>query len=219
MKILNNYYDKFVELLKKEDKEESFKFAMGLLKEISVIELYENILAPSLNSVIDEFGNDSKELIWREHVRSGIIKTIVENSYSFVLKERENFGIKHEENIIVLCPKFEEHEIGARMAADFFTIAGFNTTHIGANTPEDTLSLAVEHLKPKYISISVANYYNLIEAKRAIDKLREDENFTGEIILGGHAFIADPAVYKRIGGDHLLFSFNEILKFSMEGSI
>lgn len=63
MKILNNYYDKFVELLKKEDKEESFKFAMGLLKEISVIELYENILAPSLNSVIDEFGNDSKELI------------------------------------------------------------------------------------------------------------------------------------------------------------
>lgn len=219
MKILNNYYDKFVELLKKEDKEESFKFAMGLLKEISVIELYENILAPSLNSVIDEFGNDSKELIWREHVRSGIIKTIVENSYSFVLKERENFGIKHEENIIVLCPKFEEHEIGARMVADFFTIVGYNTTYIGANTPEITLSLAVEHLTPKYISISVTNYYNLIGAKRAIDKLRENDNFKGKIILGGNAFSSDPEVYKRIGGDYLLYNFNEILQLSKEESL
>ncbi|HOK63569.1 MAG TPA: cobalamin-dependent protein, partial [Soehngenia sp.] len=128
--------------------------------------------------------------------------------------ERDNIGINHDENIIVLCPKFEEHEIGARMAADFFTIVGFKTTYIGANTPEDTLSLAVEKLKPKYISMSVTNYYNLIEAKRAIDRLRQKDNYSGEIILGGYAFVSDPQVYKRIGGDYLLSNFNEILKFS-----
>lgn len=216
---MNNFYNNFLEVLRKEDKEEAFNYAMNLMKEISVIELYENILAPSLNSVVDEFGDDFKELIWREHVRSGIVKTIVENSYSFVLKEREKIGIKHDENIIVLCPKFEEHEIGARMVADFFTIVGYNTTHIGANTPEITLSLAVEHLTPKYISISVTNYYNLIEAKRAIDKLREKNNFKGKIILGGNAFSSDPEVYKRIGGDYLLYNFNEILQLSKEESL
>ncbi len=216
MRLLNKYYADFIKYLGEENKEEAFRCAMQILKETGVVKLYEEILAPGLNSVIDEFGADSKELIWREHVRSGIIKTIVENSYSFVLDEREKIGIKHNENIIVLCPKFEEHEIGARMAADFFTIAGFKTTHIGANTPEDTLSLAVEKLKPKYISISVTNYYNLIEAKRAIDKLRQKDNYSGKIILGGHAFSSDPQVYKRIGGDYLLSNFNEILKFSKE---
>ncbi len=214
MRLLNKYYIDFVKYLSEENKEETFRYAMQLLKEISVMELYEEILAPALNSVVDEFGAFSKELIWREHVRSGIVRTIVENSYSFVLNERDNIGINHDENIIVLCPKFEEHEIGARMAADFFTIVGFKTTYIGANTPEDTLSLAVEKLKPKYISMSVTNYYNLIEAKRAIDRLRQKDNYSGEIILGGYAFVSDPQVYKRIGGDYLLSNFNEILKFS-----
>ncbi|NMR95839.1 cobalamin-binding protein, partial [Vibrio parahaemolyticus] len=102
---------------------------------------------------------------------------------------------------------------------DFFTIVGYNTTYIGANTPEITLSLAVEHLTPKYISISVTNYYNLIEAKRAIDKLREKNNFKGKIILGGNAFSSDPEVYKRIGGDYLLYNFNEILQLSKEESL
>lgn len=205
-------YEEFLGHLKREDKEKALMLSLESLEKnnISVIELYQGILGPALNSIIDEFKND-EDLIWKEHVRSGIIRTIIESAYPFVLKERDKRAELNGEKVIVMCPRFEDHELGARMVADFFTIAGYDSIFIGANTPEKTIIKAVEKVKPKYISMSVTNYYNLISTKKTINIIKENFKHEIKFLLGGQAFDSNPEAYKEIGGDLLLKSFDDIL--------
>lgn len=209
---MENLYKELLGFLKLEDKDNALKLCIDSLENgiVSVIELYKNILSPALNSIVDEYEEDDT-LIWKEHVRSGIIRTIIENAYPYVIKERKDRGNGNLGKVIVMCPRYEDHEIGARMATDFFTIAGYDATFIGGNTPEQTMLKAVEDIKPKYISMSVTNYYNLIAARKTIDLIREKFDYGLKFILGGYAFVSNPEYYKDIGGDMLLTEFEDIL--------
>lgn len=212
MENMENLYNEFLKYLKEENKEKALKLSIDSLEKgaVSVLELYTKLLGPALNSIIDEYEEDDN-LIWREHVRSGIIRTIIENAYTYVIKERKERGSKDLGNVIVMCPRFEDHEIGARMATDIFTIAGYNATYIGSNTPEETMIKAVEAIKPKYISMSVTNYYNLVAARKTIELIRSKFDYGLKFILGGYAFESKPEYYKLIGGDMLLKNFEDIL--------
>lgn len=211
---MEKLYEELMEFLRVEDKENSLKVCMAALENghISIFDLYESVLTPALNSIIDEYEIDLESLIWKEHVRSGIIRTIVECAYPYVIKERDNLGYKNNSSAIIMCPKFEEHELGARMVADFFTIAGYETTFIGANTPENTILKAIETIKPSYICISVTNHFNLVATKKTIEQIKQKFDINIKFVLGGYAFISDPTMYKKVGGDILLKSFNDILE-------
>lgn len=178
--------------------------------EIGVVELYENVLAKALNSIVDEY-EDMDELIWKEHVRSGIIRTIVENTYPHVMKTRRKLNRNIDKGVLVLCPRFEDHEIGARMVTDFFTMAGYNSTFLGGNTPEKTILQAIESVRPRYISMSITNYYNLVAAKNTIELIKMESPYTMKFLLGGYAF-KDNNYHRDIGGDLLLKSFKDILE-------
>lgn len=210
---MEKVYERLMKFLRVEDKENSLKVCMEALEngQVSVLQLYESILTPALNSIIDEYEVDLETLIWKEHVRSGIIRTIVECSYPYVIKERDSLGNKMNSGVIIMCPKYEEHELGAKMVADFFTIAGYNTTFIGANTPESTILKAVETIKPKYICISVTNPFNLVATKNTIEQIKQRFNKDVKFVLGGYAFVADPDMYTKVGGDMLLKGFKDIL--------
>lgn len=210
---MKKLYEELMKFLKEEDKENSFKLCMDALENhnISVIDLYESILSPALNSIIEEYDLDVESLIWKEHVRSGIIRTIVESAYPYVIRERNKSGYPNKGSALVMCPKFEEHELGARMVTDFFTIAGYKTTFIGANTPETTILKAIETTIPTYICISVTNPYNLVATKKTIEKVKKTFNLGIKYLLGGYAFASDPSMYKKVGGDMLLKTFQDIL--------
>lgn len=209
---MESIYEQLLALLKLEDKEKALNLCIDSLEKdlIDVINLYKNILSPALNNIVEEYKEDDT-LIWKEHVRSGIIRTIIENCYPYVIKEKKKYKRNDMGNVIVMCPRLEDHEIGARMATDFFTIAGYNATFIGGNTPEQTMLKAVEDIKPKYISMSVTNYYNLIAAKKTIDLIKKNSNQDIIFLVGGYAFSSQPQYYKDIGGDMLIRDFQGIL--------
>ncbi len=210
---MDNLYERVLDFLKNEDKENALNLCMKSLEnnEIGVVELYETILTPALNNIIDENEGDEENLIWKEHVRSGIVRTIIECTYPYVLRERNKTGNYNNKSVIVMCPQFEDHELGARMVSDFFTIAGYKTTFIGANTPETTILKAIETIRPAYVCISVTNHFNLVATKKTIEKIKNTLDFNIKFILGGNAFALDPGIYKKVGGDIVLKSFQDIL--------
>lgn len=215
---MDKLYEKLLEYLKQEDKEKSVDLCIDALEngDVDVVGLYEKLLAPALNNIINECIDDEDNLIWKEHLRSGIIRTIVENAYPYVLKDRIKFNEIKEEKVIIMCPRFEDHDLGARMVSDFFTIAGFNATFIGANTPERTILKAIDSIKPKYISMSITNYYNLVAAKKTIGQIKKESDYNIIFLLGGNAFNSNPNSYKDIGGEFLLKSFQDVLNLSRE---
>lgn len=205
-------YQEFSRLLESEDKEKCLEFATTRLRngDIGVVALYEEVLAPSLNS-IECKPEDSDRCVWREHVKSGIVRTIIENCYPYVVRERDSkYGGRIGKRVIVACPSDELHELGARMVTDFFTLAGYDATFVGANTPHLNIVSSVSESKADYVAISVTNFYNLVAAEKAIVRLRGAGFTDVKVIVGGRAFMRNPEAPKHVGADMVLQTFEDI---------
>jgi methanogenic corrinoid protein MtbC1 len=100
------------------------------------------------------------------------------------------------------------------MVADFFTMCGYDVTFVGANTPKNSFLSAIDIVKPKYVAISVTNYYNLVYTQKIITEIRKRKQKESKIIVGGRAFNQNPDVYSEIGADLLLQTFNDIRSLS-----
>jgi len=213
-------YREFVSLLDQEDKEKCVNFVISRLSkgELDVVTLYDEILAPALNNIACTF-EDTDKCVWKEHVKSAIVRTIIECCYPYVIRERDGkYGGKKGEKVLVVCPVEEFHELGAKMVTDFFTLCGYDATFVGANTPGMNIVAAVADAKPKYLAISVSNYYNIVAAEKAIAKIREAGHRDMKIIVGGNAFRKNPDEYRRIGADMLLQTFDDVRNLRGGGS-
>lgn len=210
---MKSIYDDFINFLDKEDKEGAVQLVLSKLdnKQIDIINLYKEILAPSLSTKYCMDGDIF--CIWKEHIRSSIVRTILECCYPYILKERIKKGIsKKDKKAIVLCPSQELHEIGARMVVDFFIMLGFDAIFIGANTPREEIINAISSIKPDYVAISVTNYYNLVELEKVINLIIKKIHLDVKIILGGNAIYTNPEVSKKLGVDYVLKDFEDIKK-------
>lgn len=212
----NENKELFNKCFQAEDKDACLDFVISRLHsgEISIYELYEGILAPALNS-LKICPQDESNCIWKEHVKTSIIRTIIECCYPFIArakKDTKKVGIM----VLVFCPENELHEIGARMVTDFFTLSGFDAIFIGANTPREQIKVAIDCIKPGYVAISVTDYYNLVAAKKAIDLIKTVSNGKTKVLVGGNAFRDNMELVAQIGADAYLESYEDVRRLGEE---
>lgn len=209
---MNQYYFDFINILEKEDKDQALIFVLDLMKnqQISLEELYEQLLGPSLwNFKCQDI--DQKVCIWKEHTRTSIVRTILEATY-FEIIRRKALVKPLNKKVVVFTPSEEYHEIGAIMAASYFSLAGYNGQYIGANTPKHDILSAIGVFKPDYVAISVTNYYNLVVTKQ-ITKAIKEKYPSVKIIVGGQAF-SQPDALEQVDHDYFLTSFQNIFELA-----
>ena len=209
---MNVSYTEFFQYFEKDDKEACVKLALDWLssKTLDVRGLYEDVLKAALSQMTCNTA-DKNLCIWKEHVSTAIVRTIIECAYPYVTRERDARGNKGGAGkAAVICPDGEYHEIGARIVTDYFTILGYDTVFVGSSTPKEELLQAVRSIKPDIVAVSVTNYYNLVAAKRMIEAIRSKttENFL--VIAGGQAFENNPDGAGEIGADRLIRSFEDM---------
>jgi methanogenic corrinoid protein MtbC1 len=103
------------------------------------------------------------------------------------------------------------------MAADFFELAGFDATFVGANTPQEEIIQAIADLKPTYVAVSATNTYSLVPARRVLEQLREVRERSGvgfKIIVGGNAFRKNPELVREMKADLHLSTFEDIQRLA-----
>ncbi len=211
---MNQYLDQFVEIIKTENREQSLAFINKLLEEkkMSIIEVYEEILTPSLNSM-ESTGNLHDD-IWKEHIRTSIIRTIIENAYPYVIRERdEKYGVKSKKKVAIICPSDEYHELGARMITDYFVMLGYEATYVGSNTPKEVFVSGLKSQKLDYIAISISNPYHLISARKIILRIREEDKNV-KIIVGGNAIKKLGEKANILKADYYLTTFEDIIRMT-----
>jgi methanogenic corrinoid protein MtbC1 len=191
---------------------------MSRLKDgrIDVLTLYREVLAPTLGE--KDCSDDDDGCIFNEHLRSSIIRTIVENAYPFVIAESDKrSGKGTRKKVLVTSPKEEYHDLAPRMAADLFVLAGFDVMFMGSNTPAGVLAAAIEQFSPDIVSFSVSNYFHIPTAAREIKELRNRFGKIPLIVVGGAAFDRNPDAGIGIGADRVLHTFADIDSFAKEG--
>lgn len=204
-------YIAFLKLLEEENKDLALMFIIDLLQNNqSLKDIYEDYLIPSLKEY--ECNQTDEEIcVWKEHTRTSIIRTIIEATYQYVIKERKS---SIDKSVIVLCPQEEYHEVGALIATNYFILTGFDAKFIGANTPSDNIISALRILKPDYIALSVTDYYNIVVTKKLTEKIKDMFPET-KIIIGGQAFSHKDAL-KQVTYNYILQTRKDIFDFAKE---
>ena len=198
---MNPYYPKFLDLVNHENKDEAMLYVLDLLKEkkIELYDLYDFFLRPVLNEFVCN-SEDEEICIWKEHVRTSIVRTILESTYPYLIEVKKTVK-PNNQKVVVVCPSEEFHEVGAIIVTNYFTLAGFDAQYIGANTPKGDIVSAVKALKPDYLALSVTNYYNLVVTKQITEQVKGLFPYV-KVILGGNAFSKPGAL------DHLVYDYH-----------
>jgi MerR family transcriptional regulator, light-induced transcriptional regulator len=198
---MHPYYEPFLKLVNEENKDEAMTYVLNLLKDkkIELYDLYDFFLRPVLNEFVCS-SEDEEICIWKEHVRTSIVRTILESTYPYLIEIKKSVP-KNNQKVVVVCPSEEFHEVGAIIVTNYFSLAGFDAQYIGANTPKNDILSAVKALKPDYLALSVTNYYNLVVTKQITEQVKG--LFPNvKIIVGGNAFNKPGAL------DHLVYDYH-----------
>ena len=218
---MDSFYGEFLSLLDEGNKERCVDLCLSRLSDntLDVVTLYQDILAPALREKFCS-SKDEEICIWQEHIRTSIVRTIIECCYPLLSRERnEKYLSIRNGKVVVLCPPDEAHEIGARMVTDFFFLNGYDVTFIGASTPRSEIVGAITHFKPEYVAISITNVFNLIATAKAINEILDLKKTLGfEVILGGQACKHNPTTCQEMKPDMILDTFEDIQKLAAGGS-
>ena len=209
--------DQFTSALKHHDREAAITLVHDALEKqtINIPNLYELILAPSLNEISSN-AFEQEVPIWEEHISSNIVRTALEVAFPYVLKARNSDASSIAQpkiKALVFCLEEEYHELGARMTTDFLTLLDFEAYYIGANTPKREILKAVDYFSPDVICISVTNYYHLAKLHDFIDQLKAAPNKKPfKLILGGYAIHHSSNVTDLLSADFYANTFEDLKK-------
>lgn len=101
--------------------------------------------------------------------------------------------------LVAGCVGEELHEIGVRMVADFFELAGWSTHYLGANVPDDALVTRARATGADVVAISVSITPHLRRARQAIAALRRATDT--KILVGGYPLSVAPDLWRQIEAD------------------
>ena len=124
---MTSAYKKFIGYVNKEDREASVKLVLELLnqKSLTLLNVYEELLIPAMKEVQNSCSNQNDDVcMWQRQFRLSVLKTVVECTYPFVIENKQTSNGK---KVLIISPLGEYSEIGALIATNFFTLAGYKS--------------------------------------------------------------------------------------------
>lgn len=172
------------------DHESAIRAALDAVRtgELTIPDLYVSVLSPLLAEIGGQWAHGI-ERVWEEHFASHAVRTIVESLYLDVRNEAANVP-KRGQTVLLACPPKEQHELGLRMLADRFALAGYDVVFLGADTPVDEIVAAARATNASLVALSVATVFERVAFGRFVSDIREALP-AARIVVGGPAFAAE----------------------------
>ncbi|WP_246337780.1 cobalamin-dependent protein [Azospirillum oleiclasticum] len=109
---------------------------------------------------------------------------------------------RHGLALVATCVSGEMHEIGIRMVADFFEMAGWDTYYLGANAPAAAVVRAVRERNAAVLAVSATITAHVGAVAELIRQVREGlGDRRVHVIVGGYPFNIDPDLWRSVGAD------------------
>ena len=133
----------------------------------------------------------------QEHLCTAATQLIMSQLYPFIFgTERKN------RRIVAACVGGDLHEIGIRMVADFFEMAGWDTFYLGADVPSASIVQTVIDRRAQVLAVSATLLTHFGSVGELIAEVRANRACAELIILvGGHPFNVVPDLWREVGAD------------------
>jgi methanogenic corrinoid protein MtbC1 len=133
----------------------------------TIPQLYALVLSP-LMKLTGARWHAGEEEVWEEHYTTAVVRTIIESLFDEVAaRAAEPLG----KTVVLAAPADEYHDLGLRMLADRFELAGYRVHFIGAATPLEELLGAARTLKADAVLLSASTHFHRLRVREYADAL------------------------------------------------
>lgn len=158
----------------------------GIGREVPASELYLNLIQPAQHR-IGRLWQENCITVAQEHLATAISQLVLAHLYPLLPREPENGLVA-----VVACVPGELHDMGSRVAADFFEMSGYDVRFLGANVPVESLAAMVAETYADVVVLSVVMAFNLPGLRDAVRAIRSLPGVSPRIIVGGPALESVP---------------------------
>jgi methanogenic corrinoid protein MtbC1 len=156
---------------------------------VDIPTLYHDVLVPAIKHVGQNW-QYGRMRVWEEHLASATVRTVVEALYPQVQRLKAE-GIPDERSVLLACVVDERHELGLRMLADVFDIAGWTTYYLGADTPTIQIEDAAVYLKVDLVVLASVTLFDRLQTRHVLDNLYKRIPDTRVVVACGSDVCAD----------------------------
>ncbi len=132
----------------------------------------------------------------QEHYATAVTQLVMAQLYPYIFAGERSGNI-----LVAACVGNELHEIGVRMVADFFELAGWDTFYLGANTPAESIVQAVTQRRANLLAVSATMAMHVSRVVQLIEAVRSSPAGEVNILVGGYPFNVAPNLWQRVGAD------------------
>lgn len=155
--------------------------------QVTISVLYEH-LSDVLVRVGAQWQRGTTE-VWQEHLISGIVRTVVE---SCALRVDAAAPAKRSDIAVLAAPADEYHDLGLRMLADRFALAGWKPYLLGAAVPLPQLLDAVRTLGARAVALNASTHFHRLNVRTYAEQLATAQPAV-HVWVGGPAFASGTA--------------------------
>ncbi len=162
----------------------------------TVKDIYVRVFEPVLREV-GRLWHANAVTVAQEHFVTAAVQMSMSQFYPHIFSTPRCSRI-----LVAACVSGELHEIGVRIVADHFEMAGWTTYYLGANTPPAAVVQAVADRGADVLAISATIAAHLSKVREMIAALRREAATSRvRILVGGYPFNIDRDLWRRIGAD------------------
>lgn len=164
---------------------------------VPVPEIYTDVITPAMRE-LGRLWHQNRVTVAQEHYCTAVAQMVMAQLFPTIFDDdRKPAG-----RIVSACVAGELHEIGARMVADLFEMAGWDTAFLGADVPHDSVVDMLIETEAQVLAISVTLAANLSDASALIAAVRAAPACAPvKILVGGAAFNVEPTLWQQMGCD------------------
>lgn len=178
------------------DSQRAIDLVIGATEEgLSTSEAYLDVLLPAQQE-IGRLWHSGDVRIAEEHLVTSTTERIMS-----ILAYRAERLPANGKTVIASAVAGNSHQLGVRVLADFFGIAGWRSICLGADVPPADLATAVVYFDPDLLVLSAALATQLKTVRQTIEAVRMLPDRSVKILVGGSGFADAPELWRRLGAD------------------
>ena len=200
--------EEYLSLLINMEREKAVKYILNLVNDgISIEDVYLKIFQ-AVQYEIGRLWQLNQLSIAQEHYATSVTQLAMSQLYPKIFT-----SFKKGKKALTTCIGDELHELGIRMVADLLELNGWDTIHLGSNTPAVEILKIIEEKDIDVLAISTTLPNQLEESRSLIEAVHsKDKTSRVKIMVGGRLFMQNSYLWQKIGADGFASNAKEAVK-------
>lgn len=167
---------------------------LAVAKGQKTLDVYQEILTPALQEV-GRLWQRNEISVAHEHVISNATERMIAQLIDLA-PPRANRDL----SAVTAAVGPAQHQIGARMVADAFSLCGWHARFLGSELPTEDLLRYVDDVSVDVICLSATLARDVIAIRDLVEEL-ETRPIAPVVIVGGRIFDQHPELWRKTGAD------------------